>query len=139
MDITAICVVGFVVLGIYKLFELYAKRGERRSLIEKLPVFLENKDLKESIILPDILYKKSVYGSRPLPIALLLIGVGIGCAVAFFVQYNLFGDINYNLGDYNIRNQIHERQLIIYFAFISIFGGIGLLVAYLIERKETKK
>jgi Mn2+/Fe2+ NRAMP family transporter len=139
MNITAIFVVGFVILGIYKLFELYAKRDERKSIIEKLPVFLENKDLKEPIILPDILYKRPAYGSWALRIALLLMGIGIGCAIAFCFQYSLFGDLNYNVKDWEIRRQINDTQEIIYFAFISTFGGIGMLVAYLIERKEAKK
>jgi hypothetical protein len=138
MSITAIFIVGFVVLGIYKLFELYAKRDERKSLIEKLPIFMENKDSTTPIILPDILYKKNEFGSWALRIALLLIGIGLGAAVAFFVQWQFFGD-TYNVHDWEIKSHVEDMQAIIYFSFIAFFGGIGLLIAYLIEQKQAKK
>jgi hypothetical protein len=127
MDITVICIVGFIVLGIYKLCELFVKRKERMAIIEKLPDFLNNNEWSDSIQLPDISFGKQDYGSWPLRISLLLIGVGLGCAIAFFIQYALFEYVN---------NQVEGIQFVLYFSFITIFGGLGLFISYLIESKK---
>ncbi|MDR0866180.1 MAG: hypothetical protein LBO74_14795 [Candidatus Symbiothrix sp.] len=137
MNITAICVVGFVVLGIYKLFELFVKRKERMAIIEKLPAFLNNSEPGGSINLPAITFGRQDYGSWPLRVALLLIGVGLGCVIAFFIQYGMFDSFNgRDMGNWHVRHQIEQTQFILYFSFITIFGGLGLFIAYMIEKKS---
>ncbi|GHT18886.1 hypothetical protein AGMMS4957_02010 [Bacteroidia bacterium] len=124
MELTPVFVVGFLVLGTYKLFELFVRKSERLAIIEKLVAFSGDKVFSGSIKLPDISFG-SDSGSWALRVALLLIGVGLGCLLGFFTQYYYFGD----------SPDWHIRQLagIIYLAYIAIFGGAGLLVAYLIE------
>lgn len=54
--------------------------------------------------------------------SLLFIGVGIGLLVAFFITESTEADGG-----------------AIYFPMIFIFGGLGLLAAYLIERRRQKR
>jgi len=129
MDFTSIFIVGFVVLGVYKVFELFARRNERTLLIEKLAsLYDQNEESKEKrlkIQLPFIVANGS--GSWALRISLLLIGIGVGFLVALFIQmgyYDGLTRINYNI------------FALINFACISLFGGIGLLIAFFIEQKK---
>nr|WP_294796037.1 DUF6249 domain-containing protein [uncultured Mucilaginibacter sp.] len=66
-------------------------------------------------------------GSRNyvLTTAMLLIGCGIGLFLAFFVEWNALPE--------------DADATAIYFAMIAFFGGLGLLAAYLIEKKESSK
>ena len=135
MDITAILIVGFIVLGIYKLFELFAKRKERMLLIEKLPTIINNnKEELGSINLPSISFGSPNYSSWALRVSLLLIGIGLGCIVAVFL-HTLFLEAVERVPNYQYR----EMVFLIKFACITFFGGLGLFVAYLIELKQIKK
>ena len=131
-DLVPILVVGFSVLGIYKIFELYVKRKERILMIEKLVSLVENKEDDENrlkIRLPFVVDGDSGFGFWPLRISLLLIGIGTGCLFAVFIQIQ-----------YPYPRISSELISMIYFASISMFGGIGLLAAYLIEqRKRAQK
>ena len=140
-SLVPIFVVGFITLCVYKLFELYAKRKERILMIEKLAHLCENNEDTEKrlkIQLPLISVNNSDFGYWPLRISLLLIGIGIGCLCAFLLQMSAFGHSFESYRDYV--NKLGDIVFIINFASISIFGGIGLLTAFLIEQKmKTKK
>lgn len=139
-ELAGIFITGIVMLAIYKLFELFVKRKERLAIIDRLPIILNNNESNIPITLPDIYYGKRNYTFSTLKIALLFIGIGIGCMTAFFVQYGMFDSFkNFDLSDWGARNYVHQVQFVIYFSFISIFGGIGLLTSYLIEQKQAKK
>ena len=56
--------------------------------------------------------------------AMLLIGCGIGLFLAFVMEW-------YALPE-------GSNSVAIYFAMIAFFGGLGLLSAYAIEKKESK-
>jgi len=119
-----IFIVGFIVLGIYKMLELSARKKEREMFIEKLASLSELKEddanrLKDR--LPFIV--DSGYGFWPLRISLLLIGIGAGCLFAFFMRIQ-YPNMSWDL--ISLANT----------AFILFFGGIGLLVAYFIEQKK---
>jgi hypothetical protein len=124
-ELTTILVIGFITLGIYKVIELLAKRKERLMFIEKLFTHCEKKDISDSIRLPDISFGKQS-GSSALKIALLLMGVGTGCLLTFFT-------IRY------CGNSGYANQSLICLSYISIFGGLGLFISYLIESKQSKK
>jgi len=65
---------------------------------------------------------------------LLMLGIGLGLLVAFFICINAFP------GYTNSRNWDVERQAsIVYGACVLLFGGAGLLTAFLIEMKIHKK
>ncbi|WP_293311636.1 DUF6249 domain-containing protein [Pedobacter sp. UBA5917] len=62
-----------------------------------------------------------------LKFGLLLVGLGVGLLVALFVVRGIFG-----------REMTHGEEgqaVAVYFGFIGIFGGLGLIVSYLVEKK----
>jgi len=120
--ITGIFIVGFVILGIYKTIELFVRKQERLSIIEKF-TSLANSDSTEPIRLPNILFEKQDFGSWPLRISLLLIGIGLGSLCAFFIQM-YYGSLDW------------DQKSMINVASICFFGGIGLFIAFLIELKQ---
>ena len=68
------------------------------------------------------------FANRPAPYSnlkwgLLLIGSGLGLLIAYIV------DLSSNLVD-------GEENPTIYFSMIAIFGGLGLIASYRIEKKE---
>jgi amino acid transporter len=65
--------------------------------------------------------RKRRNNSGPLRASLLLIGIGLG----FFLGY--FLDVHYNMEEVG------------YFAMLFIFGGIGLGLAYLVEEKKQRE
>jgi hypothetical protein len=129
-DLGPVLIVGTLVLGTYKLFELFVRKSERLAIIEKLVALSDDKVVSGSIKLPDISFGKPDNGSWALRIALLLIGVGLGFLLGFFTRYYYFGSAN--------GWEARELTSVIYLAFIAIFGGAGLLAAYLIEQHYGK-
>jgi len=132
-------IVGICTLGIYKLFELFARRKERLSIIEKLGDKLESPTFDGKISLPgSSLYKKSPFGT--LKVACLLLGIGLGLLVGFFiVQMNFGGYENLAGKSYDSFNAINETISVIYGASVLLFGGLGLLIAFITEMKYDKK
>lgn len=62
-----------------------------------------------------------------LKFGLLLVGLGIGLLVALFTVRGVFG---------NQMSDNEEGQAVaIYFGCIGIFGGLGLITSYVIEKK----
>lgn len=57
---------------------------------------------------------------------LLMVGAGIGLFLAFLIQFSGMFKVD-DVGAYSA----------IYFALIGIFGGLGLIMSYRIEKKET--
>ena len=125
-----IFIIGFIVLGIYKIFELFVRQKERLLLIEKLPAIV-NKDLTE-INLPS--FGSSNSGSWALKISLLLIGIGLGSLIAFFITIQ----IGIVLKSWDMPFMNNDKELV-RLASIAFFGGLGLFSAYLIESKQAKK
>lgn len=136
-----ILIVGFFILGTYKTFKLFVRRKERILLIEKLAFLSESEEEKErlKIRLPIISGDNLDFGSWPLRISLLLIGIGAGCLMAFFLQIFYFNGSSIQ----SYRDWVYQFQdliLLVNFASISFFGGIGLLIAFLLEqKKKTQK
>ncbi|WP_036678176.1 DUF6249 domain-containing protein [Daejeonella oryzae] len=60
--------------------------------------------------------------------ALLLMGAGIGLFTAYILDNTVLNQAN---GFQNNENPA------VYFALIGIFGGLGLFISYIIEKKET--
>ncbi|MDB5014502.1 MAG: hypothetical protein JWQ25_2704 [Daejeonella sp.] len=75
--------------------------------------------------------------SKPLPQpyknlkwGLLLMGAGIGLFLAFVLDNTVF----------NSGGGFHQRENeAIYFSLIGIFGGLGLLISYFVEKKELDR
>ena len=127
MDITPIFITWIVFYATYKVFELFVGKRERILMIEKLSDLNLSLSGKE---LPDIgkLFHKSSPFSA-LKVGLLLMGMGIGLLTTYFLNL-----VNYDVlsGDYGLRNLVYTAPLL-------IGGGLGLLIAFIIETKMGDK
>jgi len=123
-------VVGIVTLGIYKLFELFVHRKERLIMIEKMGLTFDASLLQNKFNFNET--NRPVFST--LKVACLMLGVGLGLLIGFILsQY--FG-LNVLEG-----NNYHMRELagVIYGSSVLFVGGIGLLVAFILEMKFSKK
>lgn len=124
--ITIPLVVGIITLGIYRLFELFARRKERIMLIEKLGVCPDLQPLNLQNLFPAPLPLPQRSSHLTLKLACLLMGIGMGIlfglmfCIAFSRQYPNYPD----------------EALV--GASTLLFGGLGLLIAYFIERKDIR-
>jgi len=133
--IAGICIVAVVTWGIYKLFELFARRKERLAIIDKLSERMNPEDVKEALdysLLPKM--KSTSFGA--LKASLLMIGIGIGLIVSFFLQYHYLDVSSLSRDNWEVWNNANELKFILNFSGVAIFGGLGLLVAYLIEARK---
>jgi hypothetical protein len=76
-------------------------------------------------------YKPQSAPFQNLKWGLLLIGAGVGLFLAFLLDHTLFKNITGGYDD--------DGNVAIYFALIAIFGGAGLFLSYLIEKKNNDK
>lgn len=132
MDFISIpLVVGMITLGIYKLFELFVCRKERLAMIEKIGSTFDASMIQNKFSFPE--KKLPVFGT--LKIACLLLGVGLGLLFGFTITESL------GLNQPGINDDWHMRDTIgiIYGASVLLFGGLGLLVAFILEMNYTKK
>lgn len=115
-----------IVFGvIYKLFELYARRKERMMLIEKLGDKLPPEAFKDGIV-----YRSASCPFGGLRWGCLLIGLGMGLLLGYLIVF--FTDPEYR------GYQVQETISTIYGASVLLGGGIGLVVSYLIEKKQRE-
>ncbi|MDR1631987.1 MAG: hypothetical protein LBR97_03770 [Dysgonamonadaceae bacterium] len=126
MHLESIFVVGFSVLGTYKIIELFVRRKERLAIIEKFTSL--NFESEKPIRLPNLLFEKQDSASWPLRISLLLMGIGLGAICAIFL-HSYYASIS---------DSWNPTELIV-LASIAFFGGIGLFIAFLIELKQKNK
>ena len=140
-DLIPVCIVGFVILGIYKLFELFVKKSERVLVIEKFASLCENNEDSEDRIkirLPFISNDDFYSKFWPLRISLLLIGIGSGCLLSLLIIVNAYNNSSIDLyRDWS--HQFRDFIGLVNFASVSFLGGIGLLAAFLIEQKMKAK
>lgn len=74
---------------------------------------------------------------RNLKWGLLLVGAGAGLLVAYLLDNTLLYKVGHYVskwdnGDY----EVNGANVSLYFAFIAIGGGLGLITSYRIEKKE---
>ncbi len=137
-----IFVVGIITLGIYRLFELFVRRKERLAIIDKLQNNVDLSAFANKLNLPFVGQPQAkLTSSWSLRASLLLVGVGLGLLIAFFLEMVLTNSMNPVFASYEgvVRDNINDSVAIIYLASVSLFGGLGLLGAYLIEQKKEKK
>ena len=117
-------VCGIFVLGFYKLFELFVCKKERLLIIEKMG----------EKFTPDMLEHKLNFSSignmsfSALKFGCLFMGFGLGLLAAFAIHYN-FEDFLFKKW---------EIQTTVYGASVLLFGGLGLLIAFLIDLNINK-
>ncbi|MDR3094554.1 MAG: hypothetical protein LBU62_07955 [Bacteroidales bacterium] len=111
---------------LYKLVEVLAHRKERLNLVEKLD-FSAGATPLEHIgrwLMPLSTPSNSSFST--LRIGLLLIGIGLGLGIATAIPHIA------GITDWEFRGQV-------LCALMMVFGGLGLLIAYLIEQKKKKQ
>ena len=113
---------------IYKVIEMFVHKRERLMLISKITE-LSNIDFK------GINFYSSGNKYTALRIGLLMLGVGLGFFVGFFLNLMTVSGKLDTLYEWQYYSKVGG---IIYVACICIFGGIGLLISYLTERKAEK-
>lgn len=133
MDFISIpLIVGMITLGIYKLFELFVCRKERLTMIEKIGSTFDASMIQNKFSFPE--KKLPVFGT--LKIACLLLGVGLGLLIGFTLTESLGMNQMARMNDnWHMRDTIG----VVYGASVLLFGGIGLLVAFILEMNYTKK
>jgi len=129
--ITFPLITGIITLGIYKLFELFARRKERIALIEKLGEKIDTSMFENKFSFPKFQTGGSMFGT--LKVACLLLGVGLGLLVGFFICQSYLPGMN------NYDHYSSETLSVVYGACTLLFGGLGLVVAFMIELKHAPK
>lgn len=132
--LTAPLVVGLVVLGIYGLFELFVRRKERLAIIEKIGDKLEASAFSGKLYLPAYSTLKFSFSFNSLKIGCFLMGIGLGLLIASFFSVSLSTE-------YSRLEGISSWDLIsnLYGACVLLCGGLGLIVAFIIETTMAKK
>lgn len=127
--ITVPLVVGIVFLGVYSLFDLFVRKKERLSMIEKIGDRFELSACDEKIGLPRF---PSHFSFSSLKAGCLLAGIGLGLLVGFIISMSLI--------DFNGENW-RQCELVstVYGASVLLCGGISLIVAFIIEMKLSKE
>ncbi|WP_373698049.1 hypothetical protein [Porphyromonas loveana] len=133
MDLDSVLVPAVVFYFIFKIFELYVRRGERLRLIEKLDSLssVEGKvDLRMLTPTPSLGIGRNV----GIKIASLLIGMGLGAllgmVMTFFFVRAMEGHVDWSF--------YHTYEMFSGMGML-IFGGLGLLIPSIILRDEKKE
>lgn len=120
-----------IVFGvIYKLFELFAGRRERMMLIEKLGDKLTPETFKHGIV-----YRPSLFSFGGLRVGCLLLGIGVGLLVGYGLVYATQPEYFMEAPSRVVENTVS----VIYGASVLLGGGLGLVISYLIEKKQLDK
>lgn len=129
---------GIVFAAIYGLFELFVRRGERRAIIEKIGDKLDASAFEGKLGLPG--YARIRISFSSLKAGCLLTGVGLGLLVGFFITTSVGAENLMGITDDGWRSWYHsDVSGTIYGASVLLFGGIGLLISFVIEMLMTKK
>lgn len=136
--ITGWIIVGIVTLGIYKLFELFVGKKERLTLIEKLGDKLDPSVLGGKLNFPiGAFMPASRVSFSSLKLGSLLLGMGIGLWLGYIMCASTIPDY-YTDNDW----RINEIASLIYGASVLLFGGLSLVIAFVVEliivRKDNK-
>lgn len=116
-----------IVFGvIYKLFELFVGRKERMMIIEKLGDKLTPDTFKNGIF-----YRTGLFSFGGLRMGCLMIGLGVG----LLVGYGIISATQYSYFD---GNRPYEVTSVVYGACVLLGGGTGLVIYYLIEKKQRE-
>jgi len=133
MDFISIpLVVGIITLGIFRLFDLFVRKKERLAIIDKISDKFDVSMIENKFSFPITTTGNSIFST--LKIACLLLGIGLGLLVGYFICLNTIA--GYNIME--LRNNANEISGVVYGASVLLFGGLGLLVAFVIEMNYVK-
>ena len=131
MDFTAIIVVPTIFYFTYKLLESLVRRKERMMIIEKLETLQpQSLQISEAFGSTDFFPNKKFSGLR---MGLLLAGIGLGLIVAWALMTIIYVEYKSYLEEsYRFRDVLN----FLYLAAPALFGGIGLIISYVIEQRQ---
>lgn len=132
--ITIPLTIGIICAGIYGLFELFVRKKERLTIIEKIGDKLDASAFEGKMSLPNYGIKR--YSFNSLRIGLFLTGVGLGLVVGYLLYFSSLYEIATNNNNISLR---HEIGGLIYSACVLLFGGLGLFLSFLIELYISRK
>ena len=133
MDFISIpLVVGIITLGIFRLFDLFVRKKERLAIIEKIGEKFEPSMVENKFSFPMTNSGSGAFGT--LKIACLLLGIGAGLLIGYFICLNSIA--GYSTMD--LQHNANEISGVVYGASVLLFGGLGLLVAFVIEMNYSK-
>lgn len=123
---------GVVFAAIYGLFELFVRRKERLAIIEKISEKLDASVFEGKVNLPS--YGMARFSFSSLKVGCLLAGVGAGLFIGFLFHWGFMQDAVF------YKDNWHTNQLIsvVYGSSVLLFGGIGLLLSFVIETHMSK-
>lgn len=123
-------VVGIVCAGIYGLFELFVRKKERLAIIEKIGDKLDASAFEGKLGLPNYMRH---FSCSSLKAGCLLAGIGLGLLVGFMINLSMKTNIYFH-------DEWYGREVAgtAYGASVLLFGGIGLIVAFIVELKLGK-
>ena len=129
--ITVPLTTGIVFLAFYKVIELFVCRKERMAIIEKIGDKLSTSSLTNELELFN--YGGLHISFSALKTGCLLIGIGLGMLIGLLIHIYVasMNDLGTSIG---IRNMIE----VAYGAPVLLFGGLGLIVAFIVEMKVKK-
>ncbi len=136
--ITVPLTTGIVVLGFYKLIELFARKKERILLVEKLST-LQNFEAP-NINLSGLFGENNNLRGKfmTLRIGSLLVGLGLGLLIGFLIGQLALGH-NFNSLNTDIYYRTRNLMSLIYGASTLLFGGLGLITGFIVEHKISGK
>ena len=125
-------VMAIITIGVYKLFELFVCKKERLMMIEKMgEKFVPS-------VLPTFKFAET-FSFSALKIGSLLGGMGLGLLIGYLICINSIPQyLSFAVqGDkwYLYRDIV----AVVYGACVLLFGGLGLIIAFVAELKLNKK
>lgn len=126
-------IVGIISWGIYGLFELFVRRKERLAIIEKIGEKMDASSFDGKLSLPS--YGTPRISFSALKTGCLLMGIGLGLLTGFFVNISVAASnwqFDFIINKYQVMSSV-------YGASVLLFGGLGLIIAFIIETKMKKK
>ena len=137
--ITIPLVVGICVAGVYGLFELFVRKKERLIFLEKMGEKLDATSFEGKLRFPSFGNLNNISFSG-LKAGCLLAGIGLGLLIGFIITTTLSmsSGMSYIGDDWQ---GWYRRELFgtVYGASVLLFGGIGLISAFVIELKLGRK
>lgn len=129
-------IVAIIFVTLYKICDLYVRRKERMMMIEKCESLKDASPIFQNLFGGGSSMLKN-YASWSLRIGALLLGIGMGLLVGYAICY-------YSIASYAVPGQAYDYRVdnaisIVYGATTLFFGGLGLIVAFLIELKISKQ
>lgn len=125
MDWISVPTTVLIIFGtIYKVFELFVRKEERKMIINKI------EDIKGVDLSGTNLNMENGQNNKflPLRIGMLILGVGLGCFTAILAMTVIMPRINDQISTYYTKQMLSG-------ACICFFGGLALVLSYIIEHK----